>query len=163
MMDEVMAIHVDMIALSQLPETVWLEVEPPKCKNQPLCRHIAYLSDLETWDGCAVPLSGIVIRDTYADKVVYQTVVTTDISAKAERIHEWIRTRWAIEETFMEESRYGTLKQVQGRSGHVGSALPRPSRTSACWPTHCYDSSLAKMKLTGKPSDPPFPSPAYGL
>ena len=118
-----MAIHVDMIALSQLPETVWLEAEPPKCKNQPLCRHIAYLSDLETWDGCAVPLSGIVIRDMYADKVVYQTVVTTDISAKAERIHEWIRTRWAIEETFMEESRYGSFNKVGACRVGVAAAI----------------------------------------
>ena len=123
MMDEVMAIHVDMIALSQLPETIWLEAEPPKRKNQPLRRHIAYLSDLETWDGCAVPLSGIVIRDTYADKVVYRTVVTTDISAKVERIHEWIRTRWAIEETFMEESRYGSFNKVGACRVGVAAAI----------------------------------------
>jgi hypothetical protein len=112
-----MTLHQDMLSLASEDDTIWLEARPPKYHANRPVRHIAYLSDLNLWEECTVPLAGIVIRDTYADRVEYYTIVTTDLSAEPEQIHEWIRSRWAIEETFMEESRYGSLN-------HVGSCRP---------------------------------------
>jgi hypothetical protein len=108
-----MALHKDMIALSELPETEWLVAEPPKYHKREIpTRHIAYLSDLEMWESCKVELAGIVVRDTYTDKTLYYTVVTTDPTAEPEQIHSWIRSRWDIEEVFMAESRYGCFNRV---------------------------------------------------
>ena len=63
------------------------------------------------------------IRDTYSSKTEFYTVVTTDISAEPEQIHEWMRSRWAIEETFMGESRYGSLNSVGPCRPGVASAI----------------------------------------
>ena len=79
--------------------------------------------DLELWEECKVPLAGIVIRDTYCDKVFYQAVVTTDLRAEPEEIHAWIRSRWDIEETFMEESRYGRLDSIGSCRVGVAAAI----------------------------------------
>lgn len=122
-----MVLYTDMLSLASDPETLWLNADLPKyrkSKSQPSSRHIAYLSDLETWDSCKVPLAGIVIRDTYPDgRVIYQCVVTTDLGAEPEQIHAWIRSRWAIEETFMRESRYGSLNSIGSCRVGVGAAI----------------------------------------
>jgi hypothetical protein len=77
-----MTLRKDMIALSKLPGTDWLVAEPPKYhKGEIPTRHIACLSDLEMWEACKLPLAGILIRDTYTDKTLYYTVVTTDVTA----------------------------------------------------------------------------------
>lgn len=90
-----MVMHQDMVALSKLDETIWLEAEAPKYhKGEIPRRHICYLSDLEMWEECKVPLAGIVIRDSYKDKTEYYSVVTTDLEAEPEQIHRWIRSRW---------------------------------------------------------------------
>ena len=107
-----MTLHQDMISLASEDDTIWLEAPPPKYHGTRPIRHIAYFSDLELWEECRMPLAGIVVRDTYADKVEFHTTVTTDLSAEPEHIHEWMRGRWAIEETFMEQSRYGPLNSV---------------------------------------------------
>jgi hypothetical protein len=122
-----MELYTDMLSLASETDTSWLEVDLPKYKNSkrvPISRKIAYLSDLETWDSCKVPLAGLVIRDTYSDgEVVYQCVVTTDLTAEPEQIHAWIRGRWAIEETFMRESRYGSLNKIGPCRVSVGAAI----------------------------------------
>lgn len=121
-----MAIYTDMVSLASDPETIWLEADLPKyngTKDIPLSRHIAYLSDMETWETCDVPLGGIVIRDIFADRVVYQCVVTTDTEAEPEQIHSWIRSRWDIEETFMRESRYGSFNSIGPCRIGVGIAI----------------------------------------
>lgn len=121
-----MVLYTDMLSLVTEPETVWLPAELPKYgagKPDPISRHIAYVSDLETWDSCSVALAGIVIRDTYPDKVLYQCVVTTDLEAEPEQIHEWIRSRWQIEETFMQTSRYGGLNNIGSCRKTVGAAV----------------------------------------
>lgn len=122
-----MDLYTDMLSLASESRTSWLEAELPKYKNSkliPISRHIAYLGDLETWDSCKVPLAGIVIRDTYSDgDVVYQCVVTTDLLAEPEQIHTWIRGRWNIEETFMRESRYGSLNKIGSCRVSVGAAI----------------------------------------
>lgn len=119
-----MVLHQDMLALACLPGTVWLEAEPPKYhKGEIPVRHICYLSDLDLWEECTVPLAGIVIRDTYSDKTIYYTVVTTDLCAEPEQIHLWMRSRWAIEETFMSESRYGSFNSVGSCRPAVAAAI----------------------------------------
>lgn len=121
-----MALYTDMLSLVTEPTTIWLPAELPKYgagKPAPTSRHIAYLSDLETWDSCNAGLAGIVIRDTYSDKVLYQCVVTTDLTAEPEQIHEWIRSRWQIEETFMQASRYGGLNSIGSCRKTVGAAI----------------------------------------
>lgn len=118
-----MSLYADMLGLTRCRDTQWLEVAVPKRKNKPVSRHITYMTDLETWDSCSVPLAGIVIKDTYADKVDYQVVVTTDLTANAQQIHAWIRSRWGIEETFMEESRYGCFNNLSPCREAVGAAI----------------------------------------
>jgi len=118
-----MILHQDMMALSELDETIWIGVYPPKYyKGEIPKRDICYLSDLEMWEECKVPLAGIVIRDSYKDKTKYYSVVTTDLEAEPEQIHEWIRSRWGIEETFMSESRYGCLNSLGACRKSVGAA-----------------------------------------
>jgi hypothetical protein len=119
-----MVLHQDMVALCQLDETIWLEAEPPKYhKGKIPIRHLCYLSDLEMWEECKVPLAGIVIRDSYNDKTEYYTVVTTDLEAEPQQIHRWIRSRWGIEETFMTESRYGCLNRIGPCRRSVAAAV----------------------------------------
>lgn len=119
-----MVLHQDMIALSKHRDTKWIKVDPPKYhKGEIPTRRICYLSELDLWEECKVPLSGIVIRDRYTDRIDYQTVVTTDLSASARQIHKWIRSRWDIEETFMTESRYGCLNRIGSCREPVAAAL----------------------------------------
>lgn len=118
-----MTLHEDMISLTSEKDTVWLKASPPKYHGNRPTRHIAYLSDLNLWEECSAPLAGIVIRDTYTDKTEFYTIVTTDLTAEPEQIHEWMRSRWAIEETFMEESRYGSLNGIGSCRPGVASAI----------------------------------------
>lgn len=119
-----MTLHEDMVALSKCRDTKWMRVESPKYhKGEIPKRRICYLSGLDLWEECRVPLSGIVIRDGYADKVEYHTVVTTDVTATAAQIHRWIRSRWAIEEVFMTESRYGCLNRIGSCRESVAAAI----------------------------------------
>jgi hypothetical protein len=118
-----MTLHKDMLSLASEEDTIWLDAPPPKYHAARPTRQIAYLSDLDLWEECTVGLAGIVIRDTYPEKTEFATVVTTDLSAEPEQIHEWMRSRWAIEETFMQESRYGSLNSVGPCRPGVASAI----------------------------------------
>lgn len=119
-----MVLHQDMISLSKHRDTKWIKVDPPRYhKGEIPVRRICYLSGLDLWEECKVPLSGIVIRDKYTDKTEYQTIVTTDLTASARQIHKWIRSRWDIEETFMTESRYGCLNRIGPCRESVAAAL----------------------------------------
>lgn len=65
-----------------------------------------------TWSACTVPLQGIVIRDTYPDRVHLQCLVTTDLSLTPHQLHNSSRDRWAIEESFMDLTRYWGLNSL---------------------------------------------------
>jgi hypothetical protein len=118
-----MVLHQDMLSIAADEDTIWLDAVPPKYHGQRPTRHIAYIGDLDLWEECRVPLAGIVVRDTYPDRREFHTVVTTDLLAEPEQIHEWMRSRWAIEETFMQESRYGSLNCVGPCRPGVASAI----------------------------------------
>jgi hypothetical protein len=98
----------EMMGLSQLTDTVWTEVDPPKRHAGPLPqRTVTDFTDLEdNWVGCEAPLSGCLIRDRYPDRIEYQGVVTTVPAAKATQILNDHGKRWTIEEVFMTLTRY---------------------------------------------------------
>jgi len=84
-------------------------------------RALCHLTDLNTWDACTVPLQGVVIRDTYPDRVQDQCLVTTDLTLTPQQLHQYSRDRWSIEESFMDLTRYWPLEQV-------GSCRPAVAR-----------------------------------
>lgn len=102
------------LGLSRLDDATWLPACPPKLhdpKKRPT-RAICPLTDLETWSACTVPLQGIVIRDTYPDRVQYQCLVTTDLDMTPHDLHDNNRDRWDIEESFMDLTRYWGLNNL---------------------------------------------------
>lgn len=106
-----MDLYEDMIGLSRLDDAQWLPAPPPKLhdKKQRPRRELCFLTDLDTWSACTVPLCGIVIRDTYPDRVQVQCLVTTDLDLSPHDLHQLNRDRWDIEESFMDLTRYWGL------------------------------------------------------
>lgn len=107
---EDMDLYEDMLALSRWIDAQWIDVPPPTLHDKPLPKRcICHVSDLNMWATCTVPLHGIVIRDTYPDRVQYQCIVTTDLTLAPQQLHAYNRDRWAIEESFMDLTRYWGL------------------------------------------------------
>lgn len=103
----------DMLALSRWQDAQWIEAPPPALHHDPLPqRHLCPVRDLNLWSACRVPLQGIVIRDTYPDRVQYQCLVTTDLTLTPRQLHEHNRDRWSIEESFMDLTRYWGLDSL---------------------------------------------------
>jgi hypothetical protein len=108
-----MDLYEDMLGLARLDDAQWLPASPPKLQNKAARpkRELCPLRDLATWSACTVGLQGIVIRDTYPDRVQFQCLVTTDLQMPPEQLHSYSRDRWGIEESFMELTRYWRLDQ----------------------------------------------------
>lgn len=64
------------------------------------------------WSTCIVPLHGIVIRDTYPDRVQYQCLVATDLTLTPQQLHADNRDRGDVEESFMDLTRYWNLDKL---------------------------------------------------
>lgn len=111
---EDMDLYGDMLGLSSLDDATWLVAPPPKLhpKTAQPTRELCPLTDLDTWTACTVPLCGIVIRDTYSDRVQYQCLVTTDLTLTPHELHANSRDRWDIEESFMDLTRYWGLNDL---------------------------------------------------
>jgi hypothetical protein len=109
-----MDLYEDMLGLARLDDVQWLPASPPKLHDPSARpkRELCPLRDLETWTACKVPLQGLVIRDTYSDRVQYQCLVTTDLDLTAHELHAYNRDRWAIEESFMDLTRYWGLDDL---------------------------------------------------
>ncbi len=108
-----MDLYEDMLALSRWQDARWVSAPPPKLNHRPRPkRHICHVTDLDMWAACTVPLHGIVIRDTYPDRVQYQCLVTTDLCMTPEQLHTYNRDRWSIEESFMDLTRYWGLDNL---------------------------------------------------
>ena len=108
-----MDLYEDMLGLCRLEDAQWLAAPPPKLHNKPVPqRWLCPLTDLETWSSCTVPLQGVVIRDVYPDRVQHQCLVTTDLDLTPQQLHAYNRDRWAIEESFMDLSRYWGLDKL---------------------------------------------------
>jgi hypothetical protein len=119
---EDMDLYEDMLGLSRLDDAQWVPAPGPILHEEVLPqRALCHLTDLETWTSCSVPLQGLVIRDTYPDRVQYQCLVTTDLSLKPQRLHGYARDRWSIEESFMDLTRYWHLNRL-------GSCRPAVAR-----------------------------------
>ena len=119
---ENMALYQDMLGLCHLDDALWVAAPPPLLHNGPTPqRALCPLTDLDTWSACTVPLQGLVIRDTYPDRVQYQCLVTTDLTLTPQALHRYARDRWSIEESFMDLTRYWGLDQL-------GSCRPAVAR-----------------------------------
>jgi len=117
-----MDLYQDMLGLCQLDDAEWITAPPPQLPEGPLPqRTLCPLTDLNTWEACTVPLQGLVIRDTYPDRVQYQCLVTTDLKLTPHELHRYARDRWSIEESFMDLTRYWHLDQL-------GSCRPAVAR-----------------------------------
>lgn len=120
---ENMSLYEDMLGLCGLPDAPWLPVDPPQLPHGPLPqRELCPLTDLNTWSACTVPLQGVVIRDTYPDRVQYQCLVTTDLTLTPRQLHRYARDRWSIEESFMDLTRYWGLDRLGSCRPAVGRA-----------------------------------------
>jgi hypothetical protein len=119
-----MNLYEDMLGLARLDDAIWTPADPPKLRQKPLPeRSLCQLTDLETWDACTVPLQGIVIRDIYPDgEVRFQCLVTTDLTLTADEIHRNCRDRWAIEESFMDLTRYWKIERFGSCRPNVAAA-----------------------------------------
>ena len=110
---EDMDLYEDMLGLSRLDDARWVPAPGPILHEGVLPeRALCHLTDLETWSSCSVPLQGLVIRDTYPDRVQYQCLVTTDLSLGPQQLHNYARDRWSIEESFMDLTRYWYLTRL---------------------------------------------------
>ena len=109
-----MDLYEDMLGLARLDDAQWLPAPPPKLHDKTARpkRELCHLTDLDTWSACTVPLQGVVIRDTYPDRVQYQCLVTTDLDLTPQELHANSRDRWGIEESFMDLTRYWGLDDL---------------------------------------------------
>jgi hypothetical protein len=56
----------NLIDLRRLPDTVWEDVPPPKNHRDPPPSHqVTFFPQTESWDGCTIPFTGLVVRDQY--------------------------------------------------------------------------------------------------
>ena len=142
-----MVLYEDMIGLSQLEGTIWTSAPQRR-----LCR----LTDLNTWDACTVPLQGIVVRDVYPDgAVALQGIVTTDLEMTASQVHENCRDRWAIEESFMDLTRYWNIERF-GSCRHNVAAAQLHFTFRAYTLLHLYMRRSEDAQRRGRPSPVPF-------
>jgi hypothetical protein len=105
----------DLRGLARMEPEQWEAVElpqRPKTKETPLRRELIGFSELTSWSSCEAPLSGCLIRDTYAEKVDYWAIARTRDQADARTIYRAYRKRWDIEETFMAMTRYWRLEEL---------------------------------------------------
>lgn len=120
---EHMALYEDMLGLCRLDDAQWVAADPPVLHTTVVPqRALCPLRDLEGWTACTVPLQGVVIRDTYPDRVQYQCLVTTDLNLTPKQLHGYARDRWSIEESFMDLTRYWGLDQLGSCRPAVGRA-----------------------------------------
>jgi len=149
-----MDLYEDMLGLSRLDDAKWLAAPAPKLRDKPRpTRELCPLRDLDTWSACTVPLQGIVIRDTYSDRVQLQCLVTTDLDLTPQQLHANNRDRWGIEESFMDLTRYWGLDNLGSCRLPVATAQ-----------IHFIFLAYALLHLfaheQATPDQPPLPKPA---
>jgi hypothetical protein len=150
-----MDLYQDMLGLASLDDAHWLPASPPKLHDKTARpkRELCPLRDLETWDTCTVPLQGIVIRDTYPDRVQLQCLVTTDLELTPHELHAQNRDRWGIEESFMDLTCYWGLNDLGSCRIPVATAQIH-FIFLAYTLLHLFDHEQAQQ------AEPPLPRPA---
>jgi len=111
---EDMELFSDLQGLARMEPERWEEIalpKRPKNKETPLRREIIGFSQLESWSARDTPLSGCLIRDTYATKVDEWAIAQTG-DAEAQAIYQAYRKRWDLEETFMACTRYWQMEDL---------------------------------------------------
>ena len=102
-------------AAARAPAAAWQPVALPqrhRGRELPLRREILGLRDQPGWDTLDLPVAVCLVRDTYADKVVYWVLVSTQPQQSALQIYALFRRRWGIEESFMALARYQGLNEI---------------------------------------------------
>lgn len=114
----------DLVGLSAMKDAVWQAVAPPdNHRTPPPVRSIALYTGLTSWSACTAPLSGCVIRDTYAEGTEYQATVQTGQAADAHAIYAGRGQRWDVEEAFMSLTRYWAFDHLPACRPGVARAL----------------------------------------
>jgi hypothetical protein len=104
----------DVVGLSRLPDTVWEDVPPPKNhRDPPPVRQVALFPQIESWDACSVPLTGLVVRDRYpSGEELFQAYVTPEAFADGASFYHEQRRRWDAEECYMALARYWNVNDL---------------------------------------------------
>jgi hypothetical protein len=156
----------EMLALSQLSDTVWIEVEPPKRHDGPVPqRAVTDFTDLQdNWAGCEAPLSGCLIRDRYPDQTVHHGLVTTAPAAAATQILGDHGQRWTIEEVFMTLTRYWRFDDLPPCRQGVAYALVHFALLAfTLLGFYLQETDAAPARSTGNLAPPPIPVPEREL
>jgi hypothetical protein len=99
----------------QAPAQAWQRVslpQRPKGEALPVRRDLLGLPDQPGWETLGLPVALCVVRDSYADKVVYWVLLSTDPEQSVRQIYDLFRLRWGIEENFMALARYHGLNAL---------------------------------------------------
>lgn len=119
---QTMALYADALGAAWVPDVLrprdpspFVDAPPPKLKGKARPRRqVRLVTGLESWESAAEPLDALVIRDTYPDGEIREAVVAclgnTETDPLALLAH-W-RSRWSIEEFFMEADRYQKLGRL---------------------------------------------------
>ena len=107
-----MNLYEDALGLARLEETTWTPVPAPRYRGggRPQRRVTGY-TGLQSWESCPVPLSVAVIEDRFRDRTKHYVIAGTG-ELNATGLHEQFRTRWQIEESFMELTRYWNIDDL---------------------------------------------------
>lgn len=102
-------------AAEKASPAAWQQValpKRPKGCELPLKRELLGLPDQPGWEALELPVALCLVRDTYADKVSYWLLASTQPEQSATEIYELFRLRWGIEESFMSLARYHGLNEI---------------------------------------------------
>lgn len=115
----------DLIGRSRLPDTVWEDVPPPKNhRDPPPRRQVTLFPQIESWDACAIPLTGLVVRDQSPNgEVPSHAYVSPRAFADAASFYQQQRRRWDAEERYMALARYWNVNDLPPLRLGVARAL----------------------------------------
>jgi hypothetical protein len=150
-----MLAYQDAIAFAPHLGKRWQPAAPPDYRDRPApTRHIARVPASELWETCQTPLAVCLIEDRHDDgAVVHQVVVSSNPRHSAARIHELQRSRWAIEELFMDLTRYWPIHDLKPARPGVAQAeihfilLAYALLRLFCWidPAHALDRPIPRL------------------
>lgn len=122
---EDMHAYADLVGLSRLPDTVWEDVPAPKNhRDPPPHRQVALFPPIESWDACAIPLTGLVVRDLYPNgEAVCQAYVSPQPFPDGPSFYREQRRRWDAQECYMALARYWNVNDLPPLRLGVARAL----------------------------------------
>lgn len=118
-------VYTDLLGLSGLPDTVWENVPPPKNHGgPPPIRQVAFFPQVESWNACTIPLTGLVVRDQYpTGEVAYQAYMSPRTFPNAASFYKEQRRRWDDEECYIALARYWNANDLPPLRLGVARAL----------------------------------------